>query len=108
MTLEPVRIRSRGEGGKNKVYARAVPVVRKPRALAGSTPLAQWRQLGRWPTSYDRFWEGLMVRLGKQAGTKVMLGLLQLGRVHGQAALRTVIEAAVALGVKDSAAVRHL
>jgi transposase len=28
----------------------------KPGALAGSKPLEQWRQLGRWPTSYDRLW----------------------------------------------------
>ncbi len=81
---------------------------RKPGALAGSTPLAQWRQLGRWPACYDTFWQGLMARLGKQAGTKEMIGLLQLGRVHGQAALRRAIEAALALGVQDSAAVRHL
>ena len=81
---------------------------RKPGALAGSTPLAQWRQLGRWPASYDTFWQGLMARLGTQAGTREMIGLLQLGRVHGQAALRRAIEAALALGVQDSAAVRHL
>jgi hypothetical protein len=27
---------------------------RKPGALAGSSPLAQWRQRGRWPESFDR------------------------------------------------------
>ena len=27
------------------------------RALAGSTPLEQWRAQGRWPASFDRFWE---------------------------------------------------
>jgi transposase len=81
---------------------------RKPGALAGSTPLAQWRQLGRWPASYDRFWQGLIARLGKQAGTKEMVGLLKLGRTHGQPALRRAIEAALALGVQDSAAVQHL
>src|SRR5439155_5418454 len=81
---------------------------RKPGALAGSTPLAQWRQRGRWPASYDTFWTGLQQRLGKQAGTKAMVELLQLGRVHGQPALRRAIEEALALGVQDSAAVRHL
>jgi transposase len=80
----------------------------KPGALAGSKPLEQWRQLGRWPASYDRFWEGLNERLGKAAGTKEMIGLLHLGRVYGQAALRTAIETALELGVGDSAAVRHL
>jgi transposase len=81
---------------------------RKPGALAGSTPLAQWRQLGRWPASYDTFWAGLQARLGKQAGTKAMVELLQLGRVHGQAALRRALEDTLALGSQDSAAVRHL
>jgi hypothetical protein len=80
----------------------------KPGALAGSKPLAQWRAAGRGPQSYDRFWEELMARQGKQAGTKAMIELLQLGRVHGQAALRGAIEAALALGVGDAAAVRQL
>jgi len=37
-----------------------------------------------------------------------MVGLLKLGRTHGQPALRRAIEAALALGVQDSAAVQHL
>jgi hypothetical protein len=45
---------------------------RKPGALAGSTPLDQWRRAGKWPASYDRLWEALMERQGKQAGTKAM------------------------------------
>jgi hypothetical protein len=80
----------------------------KPGALAGSTPLAQWRRLGRWPASYDQFWQGLIERLGKSAGTREMIGLLQLGRMHGFDALRRAIETAQALGCGDSAAVRHL
>lgn len=60
----------------------------KPGALAGSTPLAQWRRQGRWPASYDRFWEGLNARLGRAAGTKAMIELLQLGREHGFGRLR--------------------
>jgi hypothetical protein len=27
---------------------------KKPGALAGSTPLEQWRAQGRWPTSFDQ------------------------------------------------------
>ncbi len=80
----------------------------KPGALAGSTPLEQWRRLGRWPASYDRFWQGLIDRLGRSAGTREMIGLLQLGRAHGYDALRRAIEAALDLGCGDSAAVRHL
>jgi hypothetical protein len=55
----------------------------KPGALAGSKPLAHWRELGHWPTSYDQIWKGLMVRQGRQAGTKAMIELLQLGRRYG-------------------------
>jgi hypothetical protein len=83
-------------------------LARKPGAFAGSKPLDQWRKEGRWPQSYDRFWQGLMTRLGTQPGTKAMVGLLVLGRTHGQAALTCAIEAALALGVQDSAAVAHL
>jgi geranylgeranyl pyrophosphate synthase len=32
---------------------------KKPGALAGSTPLAQWRLAGRWPDSFDRLWQAL-------------------------------------------------
>lgn len=80
----------------------------KPGAFAGSKPLDQWRQAGRWPDSYDTLWQSLMQRLGKQAGTKEMIGLLQLGQTHGQEALRRAVEATLALGCQDSAAVRHL
>jgi hypothetical protein len=81
---------------------------RKPGALAGSKPLEQWRRLGRWPESYDRFWQALIERHGRQAGTKAMIALLQLGRTHGQAALQGAIDAALVLGCTDEAAVRHL
>jgi transposase len=81
---------------------------RKPGALAGSKPLEQWRRLGRWPESYDRFWQALIARHGRSAGTKAMVELLQLGRLHGQAALRGAIDAALVLGCTDEAAVRHL
>ena len=81
---------------------------RKPGALAGSKPLEQWRRLGRWPASYDALWQGLMQRCGKQEGTKEMIGLLRLGRTHGEGRLRGAIDAAVALGCQDGAAVRHL
>jgi hypothetical protein len=37
-----------------------------------------------------------------------MIGLLQLCRTHGEQQLRRAIEATVALGCQDSAAVRHL
>jgi transposase len=81
---------------------------RKPGALAGSTPLEQWRQQGRWPASYDRLWAVLRGRYGKQEGTRQMIQILMLGRTHGYAQLRQAVEMALELGCSDPAAVRYL
>jgi len=56
---------------------------RKPGAFAGSTPLKQWRAQGRWPASFDRFWEASKQRRGKQDGTRAMIDLLIVGRDRG-------------------------
>jgi hypothetical protein len=55
----------------------------KPVALAGSKPLDQWRGAGRWPASYDQYWQALMDRQGRQHGTKAMIELPQLGSRQG-------------------------
>jgi hypothetical protein len=80
----------------------------KPGAFAGSKPLEQWRRAGRWPVSYDQYWQALMERHGRQHGTRAMIELLQLGSRHGYDRLRTAIESALQLGCMDAAAVRHL
>jgi len=80
----------------------------KPGAFAGSEPLEQWRRAGRWPISYDQFWNGLVKRHGRQDGTRAMIELLQLGRRLGYARLRRAIESALELGCADAAAVQHL
>ncbi len=81
---------------------------RKPGALRGSTPLAQWRAQGRWPASYDRIWARLIERLGRQPGTRAMVELIRIGRESGYAKLTTAIEQALYLGCADVAAIRHL
>ncbi|MHB8527878.1 MAG: IS21 family transposase [Candidatus Acidiferrales bacterium] len=81
---------------------------RKPGALAGSAPLQQWRERGRWPESFDRLWQSLRERHGKQAGTREMIELLRLGPRHGWEALKKTVEQALTLGCTDAAAVRHL
>ena len=45
---------------------------KKPGAMAGSTPLQQWRQAGRWPKCMDRIWKKLDERAGTGStnGTK--------------------------------------
>jgi len=81
---------------------------RKPGAFAGSKPLEQWRRAGRWPASYDRFWEALIDRHGKQMGTRQMIELLGLGRQHGYQRLEQAVEGALKMDCKDAAAVRYL
>jgi hypothetical protein len=78
---------------------------KKPGALAGSSALEQWRAQGKWPASFDRLWEELKKRRGKQDGTRAMVELLLLGRTHGYNALRDAIEKTVAIGCMDVSAV---
>jgi transposase len=81
---------------------------KKPGALAGSTPLAQWRAAGRWPESFDVFWQALNQRHGRQEGTRRMIGLLQAGKRQGYNRLEKAITEALSFGSQDDAAVRHL
>jgi len=83
-------------------------LAKKPGALAGSTPLEQWRAQGRWPASFDRFWEVLKHRRGQQAGTRAMIDVLLLGRQHGYASLKVALEKALDLGCFDVEALRLL
>jgi hypothetical protein len=81
---------------------------RKPGALAGSTPLQQWRQAGRWPECLDRIWSRLEQRHGKSGGTREMITLVRVGSVKGWALLIAAVEEALSLGVSDAAAVLHI
>ena len=81
---------------------------RKPGALAGSKPLEQRRQAGLWPASFDRIWEALMERHGKQSGTRQMIDLLKLSQKHGQKKLQEAVESALSSSCYDAAAVQHL
>jgi transposase len=81
---------------------------KKPGAMAGSTPLAQWRQAGRWPECLDRIWNKLDERHGKSGGTREMIGLVRAGLSHGWDGLIAAVEEALRLGVSDAAAVLHI
>ena len=81
---------------------------RKPGALAGSKPLEQKRQAGLWPPSFDRIWEALMERHGKQSGTRQMIDLLKLSQKHGQPKLQAAVESALSSSCYDTGAVQHL
>ena len=81
---------------------------RKPGALAGSKPLAVWRQRGLWLASYDRLLDELIRRHGKQSGTRQMIQVLSLIKQYGHERVRTAVEEAITLGCSDAAAIRHL
>lgn len=81
---------------------------RKPGALAGSKPLEQRRQAGLWPPSFDRIWQALIERHGKQSGTRQMIDLLKLSHKHGHCKLQEAIESALDHNCHDAAAVQHL
>jgi len=83
-------------------------LLKKPGALAGSTPLDRWRAKGLWPESYDKFWKILNERQGKPDGTRAMIELIMLGRQHGYAELEQAVSLAVELGCFDVGAVRLL
>jgi transposase len=81
---------------------------RKPGAFAGSKPLQQWREEGRWTAAYDEFWKALQQRNGVQMGTRLMIELLQAGRQYGYEKLTQALTQALALGAQDAAAVHYL
>lgn len=81
---------------------------RKPGALAGSKPLQQWRREGRWTNAYDEMWRSLQQRHGQQAGTRLMIELLQEGRCTSYVRLSAAIELALQLGAREASAVRYL
>src|SRR6266849_2053398 len=81
---------------------------KKPGAMAGSTPLEQWRQAGRWPECLDRIWKKLDERHGKSGGTREMITLVRAGLGGGWDRLIRAVEEALRLGVSDAAAVLHI
>lgn len=83
-------------------------LLRKPGALAGSMALAQCRQRGLWPESFDRLWKELRERRGKQEGTREMIELLRDCQGHGWERLRDTVEKALSMGCADAAGIKHL
>jgi len=80
----------------------------KPGAMAGCTPLKQWREAGRWPDCLDRIWEKLEERHGRSGGTREMITLVRTGLTEGWDRLIGAVEEALRLGVSDAAAVQHI
>jgi transposase len=81
---------------------------KKPGAMAGSTPLAQWRQAGRWTENLDRLWKRLEERHGVSGGTREMITLIRAGQASGWEKLQQAVDEALRLGSADAAAVLYL
>jgi transposase len=81
---------------------------KKPGAMAGSTPLEQWKQAGRWPECLDRIWARLQQRHGNSGGTREMIDLVRAGIGIGWQRLVAAVEEALRLGISDAAAVLHI
>jgi transposase len=81
---------------------------KKPGAMAGSTPLQQWRAAGRWPECLDAMWRKLETRHGRSGGTREMIALVRAGLSDGWDRLTRAVEEALRLGVTDAAAVMHI
>ena len=84
---------------------------KKPGAMAGCTPLQQWRQAGRWPECLDQIWRKLNQRHGLSVGTREMITLVRAGTagtVGRWPQLIAAVEEALRLGVSDAAAVLHI
>lgn len=81
---------------------------KKPGAMAGSTPLQQWREAGRWPECMDRIWKKLEDKHGKSQATREMIALVRVGLKEGWDSLVRAVKEALLLGVSDPAAVMHI
>jgi hypothetical protein len=81
---------------------------KKPGALPGSRPLAQWRVLGLWPETFDRLWALWQQRLGKHESNRAMVDLLLLAPRHGWPAVKAAVQKALDLGCTDENAVQCL
>jgi hypothetical protein len=81
---------------------------RKLGALAGSKPLAAWRQEDGGLQNYDRLLDERIRRHGKQSGTRQMIQVLSLIKQYGHERVRTAVADAIKLGCSDAAAIRQL
>lgn len=80
----------------------------KPGAMPGSLPLHQARQSGLFPPSYDALWSRLQERLGESQGTKSMVEILLLHRIHNIQIVRQAVDTALEIGALDPGTVALL
>lgn len=80
-------------------------LARKPGALARSLPLAQERDRGNWPHTFDELWTALRARWGESEADKQMVDVLMLCREHGPATIELAVRGVLAAGAIDGRAV---
>jgi len=80
-------------------------LARKPGALARSLPLAQERDRGHWPATFDELWTALRARWGESEADKQMVDVLMLCRDHGPATVELAVRGVLAAGAIDGRAV---
>ena len=80
-------------------------LARKPGALARSLPLAQERDRGNWPATFDELWAALRARWGESEADKQMVDVLMLCREHGPATVELAVRGVLAAGAIDGRAV---
>lgn len=80
-------------------------LARKPGALARSLPLAQERDRGAWPQTFDELWASLRSRWGACEADKQMVDVLMLCREHGPATVELAVRGVLAAGAIDGRAV---
>jgi transposase len=78
---------------------------RKPGALARSLPLAQQRDRGDWPQTFDELWTALRAKWGDSDADKQMVDVLMLCREHGPATVELAVRGVLAAGAIDGRAV---
>jgi len=83
-------------------------LARKPGGLERSLPLAQERQRGAWPGSFDELWQALKQRYGASDAARQMVDVLMLCREHGPVRVELAVRGALAAGAIDGRAVAVL
>jgi transposase len=83
-------------------------LTRKPGGLERSLALAQERERGAWPQSFDTLWRALQERYGASQAAGQMVDVLLLVREHGPARVELAVGGALAAGAIDGKAVAVL
>jgi transposase len=83
-------------------------LARKPGGLEHSVALAQERDRGGWPGSFDELWAALAGRYGRSDAARQMVDVVLLCRDHGPDRVALAVRGALAAGAIDGRAVAVL